>query len=462
MKTHTKILVQVIRSALLLTPLAVHAADSKKPNIIVILADDMGYADAGFNGCKDIPTPHLDSIAKNGIRFSAGYVTAPQCAPSRAGFLMGVDQNRIGCENNNVTDIAGLSEGATIADRMRAAGYHTGMVGKWHLGTKPGQQPLDRGFDEYFGFLRGSSDYLPSAGQMSIRQILEGRKPVHVSGYLTDAFGERAVRFITENKAEPFFLYLAFNAPHTPLQAPAEEIAKFAHITDTKRRTYAAMVSIMDRNIGRVLEALKTSDLEQSTLVVFLSDNGGPESTCADNKPLRGWKGDIFEGGIRVPFVMQWPGTIKPGLTVDTPVTSLDLLPTALAAAGQPIPDSLDGANLLPALRGAEPFPRRLLTWRFPFSADVTKAFWGIRDGDWKLVKGTDTSGVELFDLSKDIGESGDLFAAQPDIRARLQKAHEAWVTSLPAAFTRVSPEEVNKFVVKKQAGRKKAEGEEK
>ena len=446
-------------TALLLSPLAtLRAAQASKPNIIVILADDMGYADAGFNGCKDIPTPHLDSMAKKGIRFSAGYVTAPQCAPSRAGFLMGVDQNRIGCENNNVTDIAGLSEGATMADRMRAAGYRTGMVGKWHLGTNPGQQPLDRGFDEYFGFLRGSSWYLPQAGQKSIAQIIEGRKAVPVGGYLTDAFGERAVRFITENQAKPFFLYLAFNAPHSPYEAPAEEIAKFAHIIDTKRRTYAAMVAVMDRNIGRVLTALKTAQLEQDTLVVFLSDNGGPGDGYSNNMPLRGWKGETFEGGIRVPFVMQWPGTIKPGQTVDMPVSSLDLLPTALAAAGQPIPAPLEGQSLLPALRGEAPFPARTLAWRFVFGPAVAKSPWAIRDGNWKLVQGSAASSeVQLFDLSKDASEANDLSTARTDIRERLQKAHDTWVASMPAPYSRVSSDKVLDFIKAKQAGRAKA-----
>ena len=446
-------------TALLLSPLAtLHADQASRPNIIVILADDMGYADAGFNGCKDIPTPHLDSMAKKGIRFSAGYVTAPQCAPSRAGFLMGVDQNRIGCENNNVTDIAGLSEGATIADRMRAAGYRTGMVGKWHLGTNPGQQPLDRGFDEYFGFLRGSSWYLPQAGQKSIAQIIEGRKAVPVGGYLTDAFGERAVRFITENQAKPFFLYLAFNAPHSPYEAPAEEIAKFAHITDTKRRTYAAMVAVMDRNIGRVLTALKTAQLEQDTLVVFLSDNGGPGDGYSNNTPLRGWKGETFEGGIRVPFVMQWPGTIKPGQTVDMPVSSLDLLPTALAAAGQPIPAPLEGQSLLPALRGEAPFPARTLAWRFVFGPAVAKSPWATRDGNWKLVQGSAASSeVQLFDLTKDASEANDLSTARTDIRERLQKAHDTWVASMPAPYSRVSSDKVLDFIKAKQAARKKA-----
>jgi arylsulfatase A-like enzyme len=446
-------------TALLLAPLAtLHADQASRPNIIVILADDMGYADAGFNGCKDIPTPHLDSIAKNGIRFSAGYVTAPQCAPSRAGLLMGVDQNRIGCENNNVTDIAGLSEGTTFADHMRAAGYRTGMVGKWHLGTNPGQQPLDRGFDEYFGFLRGSSWYLPQAGQKSIAQIIEGRKAVPVGGYLTDAFGERAVRFIAENQAKPFFLYLAFNAPHSPYEAPAEEIAKFAHITDTKRRTYAAMVAIMDRNIGHVLEALKAAHVEQNTLVVFLSDNGGPGDGYSNNTPLRGWKGETFEGGIRVPFVMQWPGTIKPGQTVDMPVSSLDLLPTSLAMAGRPIPAPLEGKSLLPALRGEAPFPTRSLPWRFVFGPAVAKSPWAIRDGNWKLDQGSAASSeVQLFDLSQDASEASDLSTARTDIRERLQKAHDTWVASMPVPYTRVSSDKVLDFIKAKQAGRAKA-----
>lgn len=434
-----------------------------QPNIIVILADDMGYADAGFNGCKDIPTPHLDSIARNGIRFSAGYVTAPQCAPSRAGLLMGVDQNRIGCENNNVTDIAGLSEGTTFADHMRAAGYRTAMVGKWHLGTRPGQHPLDRGFDEYFGFLRGSSWYLPQAGQESIAQILEGRKPVPVGRYLTDAFGERAVRFIAENHAKPFFLYLAFNAPHAPYEAPAEEIANFAHIKDAKRRTYAAMVSVMDRTIGRVLAALKTAGVERNTLVVFLSDNGGPNDGYARNSPLHGWKGDTFEGGIRVPFVMQWPGTITPGQTVDVPVSALDLLPTALAMAGRPIPAPLEGQSLLPALRGEAPFPARPLAWRFVYGPSVAKSPWAIRDGNWKLVRGSVASSeVQLFDLSKDANEAEDLSSAHTDIRDRLQKAHDTWVASMPAPYSRVSSDAVLDFVKAKQAGRAKRPKESK
>jgi arylsulfatase A-like enzyme len=265
------------------------------------------------------------------------------------------------------------------------------------------------------------------------------------------------VRFITDNKAKPFFLYLAFNAPHSPYEAPAEEIAKFAHIENDKRRTYAAMVSIMDRNIGRVLAALEAASCEHNTLVVFLSDNGGPDLGYASNAPLRGWKGNTFEGGIRVPFVMQWPGTIKGGQIVDLPVSSLDLLPTALAAAGQSIPPVLEGTNLLPALRGEAAFPTRTLSWRFVYGENISQAPWAIREGHWKLVVGSTASEAgQLFDLSTDPGETNDLSSGHPELRERLQKSHQAWVRSMPAPYTRVSRERVLEFVRTKQAARAK------
>jgi len=268
-------------------------------------------------------------------------------------------------------------------------------------------------------------------------------------------FGERAVRFIAENHAKPFFLYLAFNAPHAPYETPAEEIAKCAHIKDAKRRTYATMVSIMDRTIGRVLAALEAAGVARNTLVAFLSDNGGPNDGYASNSPLHGWKGDTFEGGIRVPFVMQWPGTITPGQTVDLPVSALDLLPTALAMADRPIPAFLEGQSLLPALRGESPFPARAIAWRFVYGPSVAKSPWAIRDGNWKLVRGSVASSeVQLFDLSKDANEAEDLSSAHTDIRDRLQKAHETWVASMPAPYSRVSSDAVLDFVKAKQAGR--------
>ncbi len=451
--------------ALLVFTLAPRAhGAAQKPNFIIILADDLGWADVGFNGSTEIPTPNIDSIAQNGIVFTSGYVSAPQCAPSRSGLLTGVDQNRIKSENNMTLDIVGLAEGPTFADRMRAAGYRTGIIGKWHLGTQPGKHPLKRGFDEFFGFLGGGSFYFPKDGK-PIPKILEGHERARVNQYLTDAFGERAVKFIAkgaEADAQPFFLYLAFNAPHTPLQAPDEEIARFAHIADKNRRIYAAMVSVMDRNIGRVLEAIKQGGIEKSTIVVFLSDNGGPTSvTGASNLPLRGVKGDILEGGVRVPFALQWPGTVKPGQTVDSPVSALDLLPTALAAAGDQVPAGLDGKNLLPAFTGEADYPERILSWRFPLIHNKPETWWwGIRDGNWKLVyfnprakKGIETE-TGLFDLSNDIGEAKDLSAASPEVRERLQKAYDAWAAELPPPFSGLSEEQIEAYVNDKRSRR--------
>lgn len=461
----TNLIIGLIAASLPFCGLAVD-----QPNFILILADDMGYGDAGFNGCKDIPTPAMDSIAQNGIRFTQGYVTAPQCAPSRSGLLTGRDQNKIICNNNMVLDVAGLTDGPTFADRMRAAGYRTGMVGKWHLGDHPGKHPMDRGFDEFFGFLGGGSFYYPPGRRDSIANILDGHEPVKVSRYLTDVFGDRAVEFIAENKAKPFFLYLAFNAPHTPMQAPKEVIARFQHLKskDKNRPTYAAMVSVMDQNIQKVLAALKTQGIEENTIVVFLSDNGGPETkNGSDNGALRGVKGDILEGGVRVPFAIQWPGKVKPGQTVDTPVSSLDLLPTALAAAGKPMPAGLDGKNLLPALLGRDSYPERLMTWLFPLRHDHRSTWWwGVRQGDWKLVyfnpRGQGGLNPELFqtglfNLKEDVGESKDLSMARPEIRQRLQDCYDMWRAKLPEPFSRLDQQAVAAYMkAKTEAARKR------
>jgi arylsulfatase A-like enzyme len=404
----------------------------------------MGYGDAGFNGCTDIPTPCIDSIAKNGVRFSAGYVTAPQCSPSRSGLLSGRYQNRFGSEHNLEIDKKGIPLGVKLfGDYLHMAGYRTGMVGKWHLGTMEGCHPLERGFDSFYGFLGGASQYFPLKNAKTILHIFDGREPQQVSKYLTEVFGDQAIRFIESSEGKPFGLYLAFNAPHTPLQAPESYLAKFSHITDPKRKIYAAMVSSMDDTIGRVLDCLKQRGLEEKTLVVFLSDNGGPTFyNGSSNGPLRGVKGDTLEGGIRVPFALQWKGTVPSGQTIDAPVSSLDLLPTAMAVAGTPPPAdaAFDGINLIPMLTGkAAPSPRTL-TWRFPFGVP-DQQIWAIRQGDFKLVKwnvlleGSKRSKetrTGLFRLSDDIAESNDLSAAQPEKRQQLQKIYDDWNATLP------------------------------
>ncbi|MCF7848318.1 MAG: sulfatase-like hydrolase/transferase [Kiritimatiellales bacterium] len=429
-----------------------------KPNVLVILADDMGYSDVGFNGCKDIPTPHIDSIAANGAKFSAGYVTAPQCAPSRAGLLSGRPQNRFGREENGIIDEKGIPQNIRMfGDYMHDAGYRTGAVGKWHQGAMPGCHPLDRGFDWFYGFLPGASFYHPKPNKKTIPGILENRTPQTVTRYLTNVFGDAAVRFIGEKPDKPFFLYLSFNAPHEPMEAPEEYLKRFEHLAkpddepitnrgkkiEHPRQIYAAMVSCLDDTIGRVLDALKAKGVEENTLIFFLSDNGGPiykNGSC--NKPLSGMKGHVLEGGIRVPYAVQWKGVIPAEQVLDTPVSSLDLLPTSLSAAGTVPPDELEGENLLPLLIDSKQLPQRALFCRFPFPPWQHRTWWEIRRGDWKLIyqaprrqRGGFADGpgqLGLFNLAEDIGETKDLSNEYPEIRQQLQEEFDAINATLP------------------------------
>ena len=316
------------------------AADGGKPNIIVIVADDLGYAEVACRGEQPIPTPRTQSIAKNGVVFSNGYVTCPVCSPTRAGLITGRYQQRFGHEfnpgpANQANEEFGLPlEEATLANRLKDAGYATGMVGKWHLGYRPDYVPTKRGFDEFFGFLGGAHSYVDSSADAA-NKILRGTTPVDEPSYLTDAFGREAVAFIDRHKAAPFFLYLTFNAVHAPLQGAEKYLARFGDIEDERRRTFAAMLSAMDDNIGAVLDKLAAEKLDENTLIFFIADNGGPTpSTTSRNNPLHGFKAQVWEGGIRVPFSVQWKAKLPAGKVYDNPVVSLDILPTALAAAG--------------------------------------------------------------------------------------------------------------------------------
>jgi arylsulfatase A-like enzyme len=434
---------------LLLVVLPGTAAEAaSRPNLIVILADDMGHGDISVHGCKDIPTPHIDSLAKDGVRCSSGYVSAPQCSPTRAGLLTGRYQQRFGHEYNAA--IAGsdlrLTE-TTLADRLKAAGYHTGMVGKWHLGTGEKHHPLDRGFQEFFGFVGGANPYLPQGAAGVVPRILRGREPAAEKEFLTDAFGREAVAFIDRHQKGPFFLYLAFNAPHGPLQASEKYLKRFEKIADEKRRTYAAMVSAMDDAIGAVLGKLRSAGLDDNTLVLFTNDNGGPtDVNASSNAPFRGVKGEVREGGIRVPFLVRWKGRLPQGQVYDRPVITLDIHPTVLAAAGVPVPADarLDGIDLLPYLSGKQAGdPHEVLYWRFNFPArQPDRHKWAIRQGDWKLFTDIDanrrqkaqpagTGGVMLVNLATDPGETTDLSKQHPDRVKALEAAWKKWNAEL-------------------------------
>jgi arylsulfatase A-like enzyme len=399
------------------------AAASDKPNVLVILSDDVGWAEFGFQGGKDIPTPNIDSIAKNGVRFTQGYVSGPYCSPTRAGLMTGRYQTRFGHEfNSSATKKLGLSlNEKTFPSLMKEAGYATCAIGKWHLGGGEDYRPTKRGFDEFFGTLANTPYYHPTQFVDSV-SAPEPKRLEDPNFYTTDAYGDRAAEWIGKQKS-PWFLYLPFNAQHNPLEAPKETIEKFAHIQDEKRRTFAAMMSKMDDAVGKVLGKIREKKEEENTIVFFLSDNGGPTGqTTSSNVPLRGFKATTWEGGVRVPFCMQWKGKLSPGV-YERPVIQLDILPTCLAAAGIAIPNNLDGVDLMPFLTGTTKIaePHTTLYWRFGNQ-------WAVRHGDWKLLVGNGGSMTpELYNLKDDLSEKNNLAETNADKVAELKALWEKW-----------------------------------
>jgi arylsulfatase A-like enzyme len=435
-------------------PAVSSGAEAKRPNVIVLLADDLGYADLGCQGSIAVRSPNIDSIAANGVRFTDGYVTASQCAPSRAGLLTGRYQNRFGYDSNdankprsakNPAGLGGMPVGErTMADRLKAAGYVTGMIGKWHIGTESaGMRPFERGFDETFWHPVGGV-LLPDPKTGLLKDLYRGPDPVKEKEYSTDAFGREAAEFIGRHRDNPFFLYVGFVPPHWPMEAKPGDLEKFANVPDLHRRTMLAMMASLDENVGRVLDKLREEKIEEHTLVFFLSDNGGatgkrrrqPDAdfqygqNTSKNDPCRGVKGQLLEGGIRVPFLVQWKGRLPAGEVYREPVISLDILPTALAAAGVEVPPewNLDGANLLPYLTGEKQgAPHDTLYWRFRASTDPEfYDRWAIRQGDWKLVK-THMEPMGLYNLAADIGESKNLAAEHPERVAAMKAAWDRW-----------------------------------
>jgi arylsulfatase A-like enzyme len=409
-----------------------------KPNFILIVADDLGFADLSLHGSKQIPTPNIDRLAAEGINFTQGYVSAPVCAPSRAGLMTGKNQVKFGFDNNLAENQPGfnpefrglpLSE-KTIADRLKPLGYVSGLIGKWHLGEGDSFHPLSRGFDEFWGYQGGGHDYFTSQpdGKGYLSPIECNYKTPQSITYITDDKGDECVGFIKRHKNQPFFLFASFNAPHTPMQATKADLELFSHIQDEKRRTYCAMVHRLDINVGRIMKTLEEEGLSENTVIVFISDNGGPcDQNSSVNAPLNGQKGILLEGGIRVPFIMKWTGQIPSGKTFEHPVISLDLAPTFIELAGGKISedDKLDGVNLIPFITGkTKERPHELFNWRFTISAVV-------REGDWKLVRLPDRLPM-LFNLAEDISEQNDVALQNPERTKTMLKQLGLWDVSLP------------------------------
>ncbi|BDS08266.1 arylsulfatase [Oceaniferula spumae] len=424
---------------------------AEKPNLLIILADDMGYGDLSCYGSKQIPTPNLDALAENGVRCTDGYVSASVCAPSRAGLLTGRYQNRFGFEHNLSPhdhvkpERLGIDiRQPLISNKLKELGYQTGIIGKWHLGDNiPEMHPNQRGFDYFFGMLGGGHDYWPTPQKNKL--LLNGEKITKIrTPYLTDWFTLEANDFIDRNsKADkPWFLYLSYNTPHAPMQAKEEDLAKFSHINDKTRRIYCAMQHNMDNNIGTIVAKLKELGQLENTLIVFLSDNGGSvEVSHAINAPCRGGKGSNLEGGLRVPMIWHWPSKLPKETTYSQPVISLDILPTFIAASGAEAPKTqafgqsiknkkeaamaTDGVNLLPYLQGEnKAAPHESLFWRMTLRAK------SVRSGDWKLLVRAHGD-PELYNLKEDPSELNNLHGKNPEMAAKLREQLIKWEGSL-------------------------------
>ncbi|MDB4617553.1 sulfatase-like hydrolase/transferase [Verrucomicrobiales bacterium] len=421
---------------------SVSSFGAERPNIIVIMADDLGYNDVGCYGCKDIPTPHIDSLAKEGVRFASGYVTWPMCGPSRAGFLTGKHQSKFGYYKNvsaPFNPAQGLPKMETIASLLQKQGYVTGGVGKWHMGTTDDQHPNAMGFDDWFGFLGGGLMYFPLdhpsyKGRFTppIKRpmnhkylqhtlpVIHNREPVEWDQYLTRELTDAGIRFLEKNQESPFFLFMSYNAPHLDLEAPEETIAKFPAdkmtvvpgVKPGARSVYGAMVFEMDEGIGQLLARVDELELSKKTVVWFLSDHGGMKAT-SDNRPLRGCKGRVYEGGLRVPMIVKWPGKIPHGLVLGDMVTSLDIGATSIAmAGGDPEKAGLHGKDIRPYVTQQSPdAPHEVLFWHTGSNANLAGV---IREGDFKLISGG-RGNPELYNLKDDLGETTNLAASYPE-----------------------------------------------
>lgn len=443
--------------------------ETRKNNIVLFLIDDLGWKDIGCNGSTFYQTPNIDRLAREGVRFTEAYSACAVCSPTRAAILTGKYPARLlltdWLPSGRWNPKSRLREGrliralpleeATIAEVLRESGYRTASIGKWHLGGAPFSLPEHHGFDVNIGgdSHGNASDYFfPYQGEWAVpttnlktqRRVLPDGKP---GEYLTDRLTDEAVKFIRENRERPFFLYFPHYAVHTPLQAKAEMIAKYEKIPEEQRQgkpAYAAMIESTDDSVGRVMATLRELGLEQSTVVVFTSDNGGFYNATS-NKPLRANKGSYYEGGIRVPLIIKWPGVSQAGRVIAEPVTSTDLYPTCLVAAGLPLRPNqhLDGLNLQPLISGSGSLARPALFWHYPHYSDHPNTFPAsvIRKGPWKLIESFDPEGVELYNLAEDIGESRNLASEQKALAGELRRELDAWRREVDADMMRPNPD---------------------
>ncbi len=424
-----------------------------RPNVVVVIADDLGYGETGMMGNDEIPTPHIDALASDGIRCTAGYVTASYCSASRAGLFTGRYQSRFGYDINptgkrNLDPNAGLPESeTTFVKRLSDAGYATALVGKWHLGTHESKHPIRRGFDQFYGFLHEGHFYVPGPPYPGVltmvrdtslepgkrvreknlirgnyarmsepsydsdNPILRGEKEVVEARYLTDAISDEAVQFINSNAENPFCLVVSYNAVHSPMQATMEDVKALRRIKDVQRRIFAGMLVALDRGVGNIRDALDELGLRRKTLIVFLSDNGGPtEELTSSNAPLRGGKGTLYEGGVRVPMVWCYPDRLPSGRVESRPVLSLDIAATAIDAAGLEVDESIDGKSLFEHFDGPGlDSEHQEIYWR------MQGGKMALRRGNWKIVRPKASEPIELYHLAGDPGESRNLSGDHPE-----------------------------------------------
>lgn len=402
------------------------SAAARRPNVVLILSDDMGYADIGSYGARDIRTPHLDRLAREGVRMTDFYSNGPVCTPTRAALMTGRYQQRVGLEWATVPTLnpdAGLpASEPTVARTLKRDGYATAIFGKWHLGYKPEFNPVRHGFDEFFGILGGNVDMNSHKNRFGTLDCYEGVKEVSKTGYLTDLITDRAVDFIGRNADKPFFLYVPYNAVHWPFQPPGNpsDVRDEKTWFDGARADYARMLEAMDAGVGRILQSLDKNGLARDTLVIFTNDNGGER--LSDNSPLFHHKATLWEGGIRVPCLLRWPARLPAGRVSKQAAISMDLTATVLAAAGVKPERELEGINLLPILRGEQPAVERTLFWRIDRADRKQKA---VRHGNWKYV--LDGAIDTLFDLARDPGERRDLGHRQRQLVNELRRKIAEW-----------------------------------